>query len=164
MEQDLARRTEERTLASAGQTPHRYTLPEPYRELDHTADVGVEVEGRSLAEVVARLVLAEAALLAGGGAVLPDREELLEVKGEDLTRTALALLRELLYRFATARVIAASCTVHAAGSTGLAVLVELGPYDPVAHAEGHDLKAVTRHEARCAEEGDLWRARVIFDL
>jgi len=151
-------------LALAGETPHRYTLPEPYRELEHTADLGVEVEGHSLSEVVARLVLAEAALLAGRGAVVPDREERLEVSGEDSTRAALALLRELLYRFATARVIASSCTVLAAGPTGLAVRVELGPYDPLAHAEGYDLKAVTWHGARCAEEGETWKARVIFDL
>ena len=142
----------------------RYTLPQPYEEIDHIADLGVEVEGASAAEALARLVLAEAALLAGGGLVKADRLARFEVVGPDLCTAALGLLRELLYRFATERVIAASCTVSARRQGGFEVLIELGPFDPVAHAEGWDLKAVTLHRASFAEEASRFRARVIFDV
>ena len=59
----------------------RYALPQPYRDLDHTADAGVEVEGASADEALARLVLAEAALLAGGATVEVEREE--QVREDD---------------------------------------------------------------------------------
>jgi hypothetical protein len=42
----------------------RYTLPQPYQQLDHTADVGVVVHGDSPLEALARLVLAYASLAA----------------------------------------------------------------------------------------------------
>ncbi|HUK66103.1 MAG TPA: archease [Anaeromyxobacteraceae bacterium] len=142
----------------------RYALPQPYRDIDHTADVGVEVEGASSGEALARLVLAEAALLAGGGPVKAERTARFEVAGPDLCIAAIGPLRELLYRFATERVIAASCTVGPREQGGLEVLVEFRPFDPVAHAEGWDLKAVTLHRARFEEEGGLFRAQAIFDV
>jgi SHS2 domain-containing protein len=145
-------------------SPIRYRLPQPYRELDHTADLAVAVEGSSAAEALARLVLAEAALLAGGGAVEATRSERIASSGRDLTEAALGLLRELLYRFAAERVIAASCEVLRAEQGGVEVTVEFGPYDPAAHAEGHDLKAVTWHRARFTEAGGLVRAEVLFDV
>ncbi len=82
----------------------RYELPQPFQDLDHIADVGVAVEGASAEEALARLVLAFAfaALLAGGGSVL--RRARRAAGGclrRGLTGVAMALLRELLFRFST---------------------------------------------------------------
>jgi SHS2 domain-containing protein len=145
-------------------SPTRYRLPQPYRELDHTADLAVAVEGSSAAEALARLVLAEAALLAGGGTVEATRSERIASSGRDLTEAALGLLRELLYRFATERVIAASCEVLRAEVGAVEVVVEFGPYHPEVHAEGHELKAVTWHRACFEEVAGLVRAEVVFDV
>ena len=144
----------------------RYALPQPYRELDHTADAGVEVEGASPAETLARLVLAEAALLAGGGRVEVEREERLALAPQhSLEEMAVALLRELLYRFSTERVIAGACEVNALRPGAPAeVTIGFGRYDPELHEEGMDLKAVTRYAARFEEVDGRWRAQVIFDI
>lgn len=144
----------------------RYALPQPYREIDHTADAGVEVEGASPAEALARLVLAQAALLAGGGAVRAEREERLALGPQaTLAGAAVALLRELLFRFSADRVIAASCEVLALGAGApVEVAIAFGRYDPERHADGVDLKAVTRHAARFEEVEGHWRAQVIFDI
>ncbi len=37
-------------------------------------------------------------------------------------------------------------------------------YLPDAHPDGVELKAVTLHEARFEQEGDRWRAQVLFDV
>jgi SHS2 domain-containing protein len=144
----------------------RLALPQPYRDLDHTADVGVAVEGASAEEALARLVLAEAQLLAGGGAVLAGREERLRATAPGgLLEPALALLRELLFRFATQRVIAGWCEVASLSDGAAEVVVGLGAWDPERHAEGLDLKAVTRHAARFERAADgLWHAQVVFDI
>jgi SHS2 domain-containing protein len=43
--------------------------------------------------------------------------------------------------------------------------VGFGRYDPERHAEGLDLKAVTRHEARFERgEDGVWRGQVVFDI
>ncbi|HSN93082.1 MAG TPA: archease, partial [Anaeromyxobacteraceae bacterium] len=80
----------------------RWTLPQPYEDLGHTADLGVRVRGGTPEEALARLVLALAQVLSGGGPVDAEREERVAVTGgPGLALAAVALLRELLYRFAT---------------------------------------------------------------
>jgi SHS2 domain-containing protein len=143
----------------------RYALPQPYREVPHTADVGVEVDGASPEEALARLVLAFAALLAGGGAVEVEREEIVSVEANgDPARAAVTLLRELLFRFATERLIPAACEVRRLDGRGAELAVGFGRWDPVRHAEGADVKAVTWHAARFERAGEAWRARVLFDI
>ncbi|BDG04688.1 archease [Anaeromyxobacter oryzae] len=143
----------------------RLALPQPFEDLDHTADVGVRVRGASAEEVLARLALALGALLAGGGAVHADAEERVAVAGgPGLAGTAVALLRELLFRFATARRIPAEIEIVRLGEDAVEALVATGRYDPDVHGEGVDLKAVTWHAARLEREGDGWIGQVVFDI
>ena len=124
----------------------------------------MRVDGRSAEEALARLCLALSALLAGGGEVPVEREEDLEVAaGADPSQTAVAVLRELLFRFATERIIAGAVEVLRLDDRGAALRVGFGRFDPVRH-EGADVKAVTYHLARFGREGDLWRAQAVFDI
>jgi SHS2 domain-containing protein len=143
----------------------RLSLPQPFEELSHTADVGVAARGDTAAEALARLVLALAALLCGGGEVAPGHDEVIRVEGAgDLAQTAVAVLREVLYRFATRREIPRACEVRSLAPGGAEVVVEMGPHDPARHAAGTDVKAVTYHAARLAPEGGGWRAQVLLDV
>jgi SHS2 domain-containing protein len=93
------------------------------------------------------------------------REERISVRGDGYLELAVGLLRELLYRFATERVIAAECEVVALDpSSSAEVAVALGPYDPVLHGEGLDLKAVTWHAARFERLDGRWGAQVVLDV
>jgi SHS2 domain-containing protein len=146
-------------------SPVRYRHPQPHRDLEHTADVGVEVRGASREEALARLVLAEAALLAGGGPVAAEREERLRAPPGGPGEAALWFLRELLFRFATERLLVAGCEVLSLDpAAGAELVLELGRFDPARHGEGLDLKAVTRHQPAFGPEGGEWRARVFFDI
>jgi SHS2 domain-containing protein len=143
----------------------RLALPQPFEDLEHTADVGVRVEGATAEEALARLVLAQAALLAGGGAVTASREARIEVAAGRLEEAAVELLRELLFRFATARALPAWCEVERLDGSGAAIRVGLGDWDPALHGEGVDIKAVTWHAARLERAPDgRWRAQVVFDI
>jgi SHS2 domain-containing protein len=142
----------------------RFHLPQPYDDLDHTADVGVSVDGSTPDEALARLVLAQSALLAGGAPVSAEHALRLEVRGPDRAAVAIECLRELLFRFSTAREIAAWCEVESFGETEAAVAVGLGSWDPELHGEGLDLKAATWHAARFERDGGRWRAQVVFDI
>ena len=125
------------------------------------------MRGASAAEALGRLALAMSELLSGGAPVdaRPGEEAHLEVQGgPDLAGSAVALLRELLYRFATAREIAAAIEVARVDPAGAEASVAFGPYDPARHAEGLDLKAVTRHAARLEREGGGWVAQAVFDV
>jgi SHS2 domain-containing protein len=143
----------------------RWTLPQPWSQLDHTADLGVRVEGATAEEALARLVLAVGALCAGGGPAEPGPSEPLAVTGgPDLAGTAVAVLREVLFRVATGRRFPAACEVLRLDEAGAALEVAFAPWDPAVHGEGADLKAVTWHAARLAPEGSRWIGQLVFDV
>lgn len=146
-------------------TAMRLALPQPYCEIDHTGDVGVEVRGATAEETVARLILAEAALMAGGGAVDAARVMELHVGRADRETMAVDLLRELLLHFAMHREIAGEVEILTFDPAfGATVRCTMGPYDPVRHVEGGEIKAVTLHDARFEQDANGWLARVIFDV
>ncbi len=126
--------------------------------------MGVRVEGATPEEALARLCLAMSALLAGGGDVPIERDADVEVQaGADPSQTAVAVLRELLFRFATERLIAGAVEVLRLDERGAALRVGFGRFDPARH-EGADVKAVTYHLARFGREGNRYRAQVVFDV
>jgi SHS2 domain-containing protein len=144
----------------------RLDLPQPYDELDHTADIGVIVTGETVEHTVARLVLAMSALLTGGGPTEPEQQPVIvTAEPGDRVSMALDLLRELLFLFDCEHRIAAGCEVRGFDpDEGAELAAWLAPWDERAHEEGTELKAVTLHEARFEPEGDGWRAQVVFDV
>ena len=143
----------------------RYSLPQPYQDLSHTADLGVTVEGASAEEALSRLVLALGAVLAGSGTLEVAREETLAVPVRGgLAHGAVDLLRELLYRFATERVIPCACEVLRLDAEALEARIGFGRWDPARHADGADVKAVTYHAARLELAGGAWHGQVLFDV
>ena len=143
----------------------RYALPQAYEDLGHTADVGVRVRGTSAEEALARLALVLGTLLSGGGpAPVASSAHLAVTGGPGLAGTAVALLRELLFRFATERLLPAEVEVHRADEAGAEATVGFARYDPDRHAEGVDVKAVTWHAARLEPEGGGWVAQVVLDI
>jgi SHS2 domain-containing protein len=143
----------------------RYSVPQTFHDLAHTADVGLRVGGASAVEALGRLAMAFGTLLTGGLAAAPIREERLAVSGgPGLTGTAVALLRELLFRFAADRLVPVQIEVHRVDAAGAEATVAFARYDPERHAEGTDVKAVTWHQARLEPEGDGWVAQVVLDI
>lgn len=143
----------------------RLSLPQPWEEVSHTADTGIAARGATPEEALARLVLALGALAAGGGAVRESGEEEFTVReGGDLAGTAVAVMREVLFRLATRGRIPCSCEVLTLRPGEARVRVGSGARDPEIHAEGADVKAVTWHEARLDRDGEGYRAQVILDV
>lgn len=144
----------------------RYALPQPFEELDHTADVGVVVTGETAEEAVARLVLSMSHLLTGGGTVAVGVEPVeISVEAGDPISMALDLLRELLFRFDCDHEVAGACEVVRFDPTeGATLLAWLAPWDEKAHEEGTELKAVTLHAARFEQTPSGWLAQVVFDV
>ncbi len=143
----------------------RLALPQPFEDLGHTADVGVRVRGATAEEALARLALALGALLAGGGPAVPGPEERVAVTGgPGRVGVAVALLRELLFRFATERLLPAAVEVLRAGEDGAEARIAFARWDPGANAEGADVKAVTWHQARLEPDGAGWVGQAVFDI
>ena len=142
----------------------RLILPQPWHEIAHTADVGLAVEGDTPEATLARLALALGALLCGDGPVEVIRDDRLIVSGADRPQMAVNLLRELLYRFATERLLPAACEVHRFAEREVELTVGFSRWDSRCHSEGTDVKAVTYHAARFDSDGAVWRAQVLLDI
>jgi SHS2 domain-containing protein len=141
------------------------TIPQPFEDLGHVADVGVRVRGATAQEALGRLALALGTLLAGGGPLAPEEEERVEVEGgPGLAGTAVSFLRELLYRFATRRVVPAAVEVLQVDEVAVEAQVRWARWDPDVHAEGMDVKAVTWHLAMLEHEGGEWIGQAVFDI
>jgi SHS2 domain-containing protein len=143
----------------------RYTRPQPFEELDHTADAGVIVRGANAEEALARLVLAFAELVTGGEPADTAGQIRFSTEPGDRAVMAVDVLRELLYRFESEGVVPLGVQVERFDpETGAEVSVETGRYDPERHAEGLVLKAVTLHQARFEPSADGWTASIVFDV
>jgi SHS2 domain-containing protein len=144
----------------------RLTAPQPFEDLAHTADVGIRVRGASAPEALARLAVVFGQLVTGGVAAEAVREERVVARAAagGLAGAAVGLLRELLFRFATERLLPSAVEVHRVDGAGAEATVAFGRYDPERHGEGADVKAVTWHMARLERDGGGWVAQVVLDI
>lgn len=143
-----------------------WTQPQPFEELEHTADAGIRVHGDSAAEVLARLILGHAQFLCGGGPLHRAGRTRVDVApAPDLALIAVDVLRELHARFDTHGWIAESVHVHALSEQqGAAVSVDYAHFEPELHGEGTDIKAITYHAAELERENGGWVGQIIFDI
>jgi len=141
-----------------------------YATFDHTADVGLEVRGRDLADVLAT------AARAVFDQMLADRPDEVAVRdtaevqvdpalADDAGEVLVAWLQELLYRFETEGLVPMEIDVAEASPGGVRARVSFGRFDPSRHGTRLEVKAVTYHglEVGAAPDG-TWRARVILDV
>ncbi|MCX5827228.1 MAG: archease [Deltaproteobacteria bacterium] len=70
-----------------------------YRILNHTADIGVEVHGATLADLFSQAASALVDLLTDRNALTVETERMIRVEGADLEDLWINYLREILYLF-----------------------------------------------------------------
>ncbi len=149
--------------------PTDWTVPQPFERVLASADPGhdgaVRVTGSTPEETLARLVLAQAQLMSGGGPIAPRGEGAIELPGSpDLAVTAVDVLREVCQRYWVAGQIACGVEVVDVSPSRVRLRVVYGNYDPEAHASGLNIKAVAYHGARF-EPLDLgYVAEVVFEV
>lgn len=142
----------------------------PYRPLDHTADIGVELEAPS------REALFEEALQAFTDAVTvletvePAAGRRIELAAETPEDLLVLFLEELLYLFEVDGLLFRRAHVEiteiteAGEGLSLAAVLEGEPYEPAKHPIKVLVKGVTYHRLAAEPRGGGWYGRVIFDI
>ncbi len=142
-----------------------WRLPQPYEELDHTADAGVRVHAPTREACLARLILGFGQMLAGGGAV--EAAETLDLtvpgSGDDVV-LAVDVMRAVADAFFDRHLIPSEVTVVTLDGAGANLQVAYGPWRESLHADGLDIKAVTWHAAAFEPADAGWVAQVVFDI
>jgi SHS2 domain-containing protein len=135
-----------------------------FRILDHTADIGVLVNGRDLKDLFENAGHAFFHLLTDLRKVKPRIERKVEVGAESLERMMVDWLSELLYLHDVENLLFRTFKVESVGKDGLKARVSGEPFQEKVHVIKTEIKAVTYHQIRVAKEKEGWKARIIFDL
>jgi SHS2 domain-containing protein len=139
-------------------------LPQRYRELDHTADVGFEVEGRTREEVFERAALALSDVMSGGIEVPVDEAFAIEARGDASGDAQLLVqfLKAVLAKFQDG-LLAGEVQVEALAPAEVRARARGWRYD-ASRLEGTEVKAVTYHALAFEQRGDAFLARVVLDI
>ena len=135
-----------------------------FREIEHTADLGIEIEADTAGELFRCAGLALFSLMVSpeGVNACEEREETVQAEGwEDLLHDWLS---RLLYRFLQEGFIAAVITIEDIDSTQLRARLSGEKLDYKRHNFETEIKAVTYHQLSVTCENGRWRARIIFDV
>lgn len=142
-----------------------------YRELDHPADLWLEIRGNTVEDLFENALFAFYDQTADLTTFEPRRQITLQVGGGDLPQALRNLLAEALFRFASERFVAISAEVSVSDSGSVTVTAHLlgENAEPDRHVLTTEIKAVTYHllsVEKSAEDGagGRWRATVLFDI
>jgi SHS2 domain-containing protein len=135
-----------------------------FNTIEHTADIGIEVEAESLEELfagAARAMFSIMVDLDGVSAVL-SREVSLDAS--DLVDLMFEWLNELIFLVSANRLVLCDFEVGSVSGERLEATVRGEEIDSGRHSLELEIKAATFHEMVVEERGEGWYARVIFDV
>lgn len=132
--------------------------------LDHTADLGILVNGRDLRNLFEGAAESMTQIMVKGDRRQHPRTLRLSVAGEDLADLMVRWLGEILYLFEGEREILSDLDIDSISPTRLDVTLKTVPFNPDIHEILCEIKAVTYHQIQVAQKGDQWQARIFFDL
>ena len=135
-----------------------------YRLFDHTADLGVEVYGKTANELFANAAFAVFDILTNLSRVNLTVERKVVVDGDGWEDLLVNYLREILYMYNGEGLLLKEFSVVDIAPRHLESTVLGEPFDPARHTINTEIKAVTYHQAAVREAPQEWTARVILDV
>ncbi|HBE44794.1 MAG TPA: archease [Deltaproteobacteria bacterium] len=131
-----------------------------FKLLDHEADVGFEVYGRSLEEVFENAAHALFSLIVDRETVEPEIGKRIEVEGNG--ELLIVFLNELLYLWDTEGFIPKELSLKINNKVTGNVVGQL--FDPHRHIIKTEVKAVTYHKFSLKETGEGFVATLVVDV
>jgi SHS2 domain-containing protein len=135
-----------------------------YRVIEHTADVGIEVEADSREAIFVRSGLAVFDLMFGLETLSENVTKPLRVSADSPTELLVAWLNELLYFYAVERILFSGFSDVRLGEQNFQAVGRGEHFNPEKHRCDLEIKAATYHDVSLAFVGGRWKARVILDV
>jgi SHS2 domain-containing protein len=135
-----------------------------YREIEHTADLGIEVTAAELPALFASAGEALYALIADPASIEIRHTISLSATGEASEELLHLWLCELLALFNVQGFIGKRCAITQLTDGKVEGQVSGEKLDLKCHAFHTEIKGVTYHEFKVWQEDGRWHARVIFDV
>lgn len=135
-----------------------------YRLIDHTADIGIKVYGRTLKELFRNAAIGCFDNIADLDNVQLNRQVRFDVQAPSQEELLLSWLRELLYSFDTKRILFKDFKIEELKATHLIATAYGDKLNLKIHSVKEEIKAVTYHEFSLKHGKRGWIAQVIFDV
>jgi SHS2 domain-containing protein len=136
----------------------------PWRFLDHTADLRMEVRGATVEDLFRNAARGLTSLLAGDTLPVPDREARVDIEGADYEGLLVDWLREILYLHGVEGFIVSVPRVDALSPSALHGRL-LGATPSTEQFPGEiEIKAVTHHGLAVTRDENGFSARIVFDV
>lgn len=135
-----------------------------FREIDHTADLGIEVEAADLTALFASAGEALFALIADSASIEERELIALSAVGGGPEELLHAWLCELLAQFNSSGFVAKSCNVSQVTNDRVDGVIRGETLNLARHGFRTEIKGVTYHDFKVWQENGQWHARVIFDV
>lgn len=136
----------------------------PYRRLEHTSDVKVEIYGADLAELFTNAATCLFDLILDLKKVRETTSMPLSLESAELPELFLDWLRELLFLFSTHSLAIRRVEIASIEPTKVQATVFGEEFDPERHALKVEVKTPTYHEYRVEKTEVGYRATVILDV
>ena len=135
-----------------------------YTLLNHTADMGIKIRGIDLIDLFENAGNALIHVMLGDKPLGKTHSMKISVSGDDLADLMVRWLGEIHYLFEGEDLVVTSVNIDSLTPSQLEATLETVPFDPEIHEILNEIKAVTYHQIEVTNKGDIWEARVIFDL
>jgi SHS2 domain-containing protein len=139
-----------------------------YELIDHTADVGIDLIAETPEALFCEALRGMADCLTDVELVEPLESRRMELEGATLELLLVDWLSEALYVFETDGLVLCQAELeiqsHPDSTQRLKARTVGELFDPQKHPLRMPIKGVTYHGLYVQQDGDSWRARVIFDV
>ena len=137
---------------------------EPFRLLDHTADVGFEAFGGTLEETFANAGRALTNLFVDLESIQPREQVLIKASSKDLEALLVNFLSEVLFLTDAEGWLLREFDVQLAEGPLLQATAWGEKFDRSRHQAKTPVKAITYHQLALEQFPDGWRARIYVDI
>jgi SHS2 domain-containing protein len=137
-----------------------------YKFFDHTADIGVEVTGRTRKElfVNAAETLFDVMIESKTGEKSAKQHKKITIEGADVADLLINFLREILYLFNGEKFITGDCEIIKFTDKELQARLMGESFNNKKHLIKTEIKAVTYSGLKVEKVKAGWKARIIFDV
>lgn len=134
------------------------------REIEHTADLGIEIEAADLPVLFSTAAEGLYGLVADLSGIVPKEEIAVSAVGQGWEDLFHAWLRELLSQFNLKGFVGKQCEVAILQPGRVEGRVRGERLDLERHRFYTEIKGVTYHGFKVWQEDGMWHAKVIFDV
>ena len=135
-----------------------------YRVFNHTADLGVEIYGKTVEELFVNAAFAIGDLMTDLQNVEVTKVRRIFAEGTDWEDLLVNYLREVLYLFNGEGLLLGDYAIIELDPQHLVAEARGELFDPNRHRINTEIKAVTYHQVLVRETETGWIGRVIFDV